>query len=174
MSLMINTKAKAVPLFLVISSLLLSEIVGAVEFSDKSEKHAGIGAGFGIVKFDTNFKFTNKTTGDSVFVDAEGTLDLPEISNVNTIYAAYSFNKRHSIGFAHFRIDREATLFEANLNFDDLILIMVRPGYLITPDFTFLTMVIRSLPMIEAVSPVLLVYMAWILSIVLRSMERLR
>ena len=104
-------------------SVLISQVVKAVEFSDESEKHAGIGAGVGIVRFDTNFKFTDKTTGNSVFVDAEGTLDLPEISNVNTFYAAYSFNKRHSIGFAHFRIDRESTLIDTNLNFEDLILI---------------------------------------------------
>lgn len=111
-------------LFLVaIFCVLISNIVKAVEFSDESERHAGIGAGFGIVKFDSKFKFTNKETGNSVFVDPEGTLDLPEISNVNTFYAAYSFNKRHSIGFAHFRIDRESTFIDASLNFEDLILI---------------------------------------------------
>ena len=122
MSSIINKLAKSISLLIAIFSVLISQVVKAVEFSDKSEKHAGIGAGVGIVRFDTNFKFTDKTTGDSVFVDAEGTLDLPEISNVNTFYAAYSFNERHSIGFAHFRIDRESTFIDANINFEDLIL----------------------------------------------------
>jgi len=100
---------------------LVPNIVSAVEFSDKSEKHAGIGGGFGIVKFDTKLKFTNKETGNSIFVDPEGTLDLPETSYVNTFYAAYAFSSKHSIGFAHFRINRETTFIDENLNLGDLI-----------------------------------------------------
>lgn len=97
------------------------QISNAIEFSDENEKHAGIGGGVGLVKFDTKFKFTNKESGHSIFIDPEGTLDLPEFSNVNTFYAAYSFSKKHSIGFAHFRINRETTFLDEDLNLGDLI-----------------------------------------------------
>ena len=79
-----------------------------------------IGIGAAIVKFDSKIKFTDKQSGDSVFLDPEGNLDLPEISHVTTFYGAYSFNPRHSIGFSYFKINRETTLIDFDKNFDHL------------------------------------------------------
>lgn len=45
-----------------------------------------LGAGFGIVRFDTNVKVTDKTSGDTSYIDVEGNLDLPERSHINTLY----------------------------------------------------------------------------------------
>ena len=70
----------------------------------------GVGGGYG--RFDTNFKFTNKDSGRSVFVDGEGTLGLPETVGFPVLYSTFRFNRRHSIGFSYFGVEREATLFQ--------------------------------------------------------------
>jgi hypothetical protein len=82
-----------------------------------------IGAGFGIVKFDTNVKVTDKTSGATRFLDLEGNLNLPEISHVTTIYGAYRFNEKHSILFGYFSINRSVSVLTIDENFDDIILI---------------------------------------------------
>ena len=73
-----------------------------------------LGVGGAFVRFDTNFKFTDKASGLRVFIDGEGSLGLPEKKGVPIIYGAYRFSKRHGIGFSHFRVRREATLFQLN------------------------------------------------------------
>jgi len=77
----------------------------------------GIGAGF--VRFDTNFKFTDKNSGLSAFVDAEGTLGLPESDTLGIIYGRYRFSKKHALGFSTFRVKRENALFADKLNLGD-------------------------------------------------------
>ena len=79
-----------------------------------------IGIGAAVVKFDTKMKFTDKQSGDSVFLDPEGNLNLPELSHVTTFYGAYSFNPRHSIGLSYFKINRETTLIDFDKNFDSV------------------------------------------------------
>lgn len=107
--------------FTVVSPVSAKADPGDIELYE-SEKFA-LGLGAAIVKFDTKVKFTDKQSGDSVFLDPEGNLDLPEISNVTTIYGGYSFNPRHSIGFSYFRINRESTLIDFDKNFDDVRII---------------------------------------------------
>jgi len=82
-----------------------------------------LGIGFGIVKFDTNVKVSDKQSGSTRYLDLEGNLDLPEISHVNTIYGAYRFNKKHSILFEYFAINRSASPLKIDENYDDLIII---------------------------------------------------
>ena len=94
---------------------------GVIDLYDSEKFVLGVGAA--IVKFDTKIKFTDKQSGDSVFLDPEGNLDLPEISHVTTIYGGYSFNPRHSIGFSYFKINRESTLIDFDKNFDDVRII---------------------------------------------------
>jgi len=67
----------------------------------RSEKFA-LGIGLAVVKFDTKMKFTDKQSGDKVFIDPEGNLDLPEVSRVTTLYGIYNFNSKHSVGFSFF------------------------------------------------------------------------
>ena len=50
-----------------------------------------LGVGAAIVKFDTKMKFTDKQSGNSVFLDPEGNLDLPDTSHVTTIYGPVSY-----------------------------------------------------------------------------------
>ncbi len=82
-----------------------------------------IGIGIATVRFDTKIKITNKDTGNSVFLDPEGNLDLPEIATVNTFYLAFKPAKKHSFGFAYFAVKRENTLFDERFTFDDLVVI---------------------------------------------------
>ena len=110
------TDAVVTGMCLALLFLLFSNISWASDDISKNEKkslrHIGLGAGVGLVRFDTNFKFTEKSSGKRVFVDGEGTLGLPETDTIPIIYGGYRFNKRHGIGFAAFQIKREATLFQ--------------------------------------------------------------
>ena len=94
---------------------------GEIELYDSERFALGIGAA--VVKFDSKIKFTDKQSGDSMFLDPEGNLDLPELSHVTTIYGAYSFNHKHSIGFSYFQINRESTLIDFDKNFDNVRII---------------------------------------------------
>ena len=76
-----------------------------------------LGVGYAIARFDTNFKFKDKQSGISVFVDGEGTLGLPETDLLPVLYGAYRFNNKHMMGFSYFRVKRESTL----LDFDDTV-----------------------------------------------------
>ena len=82
--------------------------------TDYPRNRLGLGVGAGMVRFDTNFRFTDKDSGLSVFVDGEGTLGLPEKKGLPIFYGYYRFNKRHGIGFNYFRVKRVATLFKLN------------------------------------------------------------
>ncbi|NOQ70291.1 MAG: hypothetical protein GQ573_09300 [Gammaproteobacteria bacterium] len=79
-----------------------------------------LGAGAAIVKFDTKMKFTDKQSGDSVFLDPEGNLDLPERSHVTMFYGVYNFNSKHSIGFSFFGINRNSSVFNFDKTFEDV------------------------------------------------------
>jgi len=79
-----------------------------------------LGVGAAIVKFDTKMKFTDKQSGNSVFLDPEGNLDLPETSHVTTIYGLYNFNQTHSVGFSFFSINRESSVFSFDKTFEDI------------------------------------------------------
>lgn len=91
---------------------------------DKLELSQGhkfaLGVGAAVVKFDTKIKVTNKNSGNSVFLDPEGNLDLPEVSHVTTIYGAYNFNHKHSIGFSFFGINRESSILSFDKTFEDV------------------------------------------------------
>ncbi len=81
-----------------------------------------LGIGAAIVRFDTKLKFTDKTRTnfDSIFIDPEGTLGLPETSSITTFYAAWSINPRHSISASYFSVDRESSLLNIDETFEDI------------------------------------------------------
>ena len=92
--------------------------------TDKIELYNGnkfaLGVGAAIVKFDTKIKITNKQNGTRIFLDPEGNLDLPDTSSVTTIYGAYNFNQKHSIGFSYFSVNRESSVFSFDKTFEDI------------------------------------------------------
>ena len=91
---------------------------------DKLELYGGykfaLGVGAAIVKFDTKMKFTDKQSGNSVFLDPEGNLYLTETSHVTTIYGRYNFNQKHSVGFSFFSVNRESSVFSFDKTFEDI------------------------------------------------------
>jgi hypothetical protein len=113
-------------LILVVSVIASSPAIGqaspandAETFKNASRK-LSVGIGVGIERFDTNFKFTNKSTGRSAFIDAEGTLGLPETDVVPILFGYWKPGKRHGLGFSYFRIDRKTTLLAIDENLGDL------------------------------------------------------
>jgi len=92
--------------------------------ADKLDLHGGykfaLGVGAAIVKFDTKMKFTDKQSGQSVFLDPEGNLDLPDTSSVTAIYGSYNFNPKHNIGFSYFSVHRESSVFAFDKTFEDI------------------------------------------------------
>jgi len=89
-----------------------------IEISEGYKFAVGVGAA--IVKFDTKIKVLDKQDGNSVFLDPEGNLDLPEISHVNTFYGRYNFNQVHSIGFSLFGVRRESRPIDFDKTFDEV------------------------------------------------------
>lgn len=79
-----------------------------------------LGVGLGIEKFDTNFTFTDKSTGRDVYVDAEDNLGLPETKTIPIIYGVYRPSRKHGFGFSFFRINRSSTLLNIDKNLGDL------------------------------------------------------
>ena len=91
-----------------------------IELYNSSRFALGIGAA--IVKFDTKLKFTDKTrtTFNSIFIDPEGTLGLPETSSVTTFYGTWNINPRHSVGLSYFSVNRESSLLNIDETFEDV------------------------------------------------------
>lgn len=79
----------------------------------------GLGLGYALVRFDTSVKFTDKATNQSVFVDTEGTLDLPDWDAIPLLYGKYRFSQKHAIGFSYFQVRRESSLFDFDETLED-------------------------------------------------------
>jgi hypothetical protein len=79
-----------------------------------------IGIGVGLELFDTNVKFTEKSTGRTVFIDMEGTLGMPETDVVPILYGYWRINDKHGIGFSYYQIRRENTLLDIDKSLGDL------------------------------------------------------
>ncbi len=108
---------------MLIGAIILGPAMAAQAFDGVKEPKFALGLGYAGVNFTTNYKFTNKETGNSVFIDAEGTLGMPKRDAVGTIYGALRLGQKHYFLFSHFRVNREVTLFDEDLNLDDLVVV---------------------------------------------------
>ena len=81
-----------------------------------------VGIAVGVMRFDTNFKFTDRDTGVSVFLDAEGSMNLPEVKAIPLVYGYWRPTPKHGLGFGYFSIRRESELIVIDRNFDELTL----------------------------------------------------
>jgi hypothetical protein len=79
-----------------------------------------VGVAAGLMRFDTNFKFTDRDTGASVFIDAEGSMELPEVKTIPLIYGYWRPSQKHGLGFGYFSIRRDSELIAIDRNFDEL------------------------------------------------------
>jgi len=82
-----------------------------------------LGVGAAIVRLDSKITITDKQTGDSLFLDMEGTLGLPSQTHVTNFYGAYQFNKNHAFGIGYFRINRSSELINFEGNLDDIVIV---------------------------------------------------
>jgi hypothetical protein len=123
MSFKITNDSTILFALMLIGMIMLSPAMAAQSFDDVKEPKFALGLGYAGVNFNTNYKFTNKETGNSVFVDAEGTLGMPKRDAVGTIYGALRVKEKHYFLFSHFRVNREVTLFDEELNLDDLVVV---------------------------------------------------
>ena len=79
-----------------------------------------VGIAAGLMRFDTNFKITDRDSGASVFLDAEGTLQLPETKVIPLVYGYWRPSPKHGLGFGYFSVRRDSELIAIDRNFDDL------------------------------------------------------
>ncbi len=90
------------------------------EYARNMDAKFSLGIAAGFARFDTNFNFTEKSTGRNVFIDAEGTLGLPETETIPIVYGYYRPSRKHGIGFSFFQIDRNSNLLALDENLGDL------------------------------------------------------
>ncbi len=79
-----------------------------------------VGIAAGLMRFDTNFKFTDRATGLSVFLDSEGSMGLPEVKTIPLIYGFWRPSPKHGLGFSYFSVFRESELVAIDRRFGDL------------------------------------------------------
>jgi len=79
-----------------------------------------VGVAAGLMRFDTNFKITDRDSGVSVFLDAEGTLQLPETKVMPLIYGYWRPSPKHGLGFGYFSVRRDSELIAIDRNLGDL------------------------------------------------------
>ncbi len=84
------------------------------------KRRFSLGVGAAVVKFDTEFKFSDKKNRVSLSIDAEKDLGLPASNTVGTLYGLYEFHQKHYLGFAYFRISRESTLLDGEFQSGDV------------------------------------------------------
>jgi len=89
------------------------------QYIENVSRTLSIGVGVGIERFDTNVKFTDKSTGRKLFIDLEGTLGMPETDTVPILYGYWRINPKHGVGFSYYQIKRETSLLDIDENFGD-------------------------------------------------------
>ena len=116
--------------FLQITVLLLVYAVSAAHAHTEPDQveiyrnnRFALGIGAAVVMFDTKVKFTDKQSGNSIFLDPEGNLDLPEISHVTTFYGGWNINPKHSLSFSFFNINRESIIIDIDETFEDVSIV---------------------------------------------------
>ncbi len=90
------------------------------ETTEALSRKLSIGIAGGLMRFDTNFKFTDRDTGRSVFLDSEGSMGLPEVKTIPLIYGYWRPSPKHGLGFAYFSVRRDSELVAIDRNFGDL------------------------------------------------------
>ena len=110
----------ALRIFITTIILILSGVSTASGNELFKEPKMGLGVGWALARFDTSVKFTDKQSDRSVFVDAEGTLGLPEADAIPYYYGIYRLSKESGIGFSYFQVKRESSIVNFNKTLNDV------------------------------------------------------
>lgn len=89
---------------------------------DFSDTRFSLGVAVAALRYDTQLNFVDKETGDSIFLDAEGNLGLPETDVSPALFGRYRFSRRHSMGFSFWSLNRSNTLFSGDIDIGDVSL----------------------------------------------------
>ena len=87
---------------------------------DFKDTRFSIGIAAAALRYDTQLEFVDKDSGRSIFVDAEGTLGLPDTDVSPAIFGRYRFSRRHSLGFSYWSLKRSNTLVSPDFDIGDL------------------------------------------------------
>ena len=88
--------------------------------SDHLSRRYVLGIAAGLERFDTNVKITNRSSGNSIFVDGESSFGLPETQLMPILYGGLRINKRHGFAFHIFNINRNGDDIQVNEDFGRL------------------------------------------------------
>lgn len=107
--------------------LLVLAGAGADEI-DPQEKHwdsdldrrFALGIAAGLARFDTNIRIVDRNTGNSIYLDGEGSFGLPESKTVPVLYGAMRINQKHGLGFYWFTVHRSGTALAINQDYGRL------------------------------------------------------
>jgi len=78
------------------------------------------GIAAGLERFDTNIRIVDTGTGNSIYLDGEGSFGLPESKTVPIVYGAIRFNEKHGLGFYWFTVRRLGTALAVNQDYGRL------------------------------------------------------
>ena len=90
------------------------------QFDAELDRRFVLGIAAGIERFDTNIRVVDRDTGNSIFIDAEGSFGLPESKTVPILYGAIRINKKHGLGFYHFKVRRSGTALAVDQDYGGL------------------------------------------------------
>jgi len=100
--------------------LLIPGVSPAEQAPEPDTIKTGLGVGVAIARFDVNVKFTDKQSGSSRFIDASGTLGLPEVGTIPIIYGTYRFSPKHAMQFSYFQVKRQSTFLAVDEDIGDI------------------------------------------------------
>ena len=104
-----------------------------------------LGIAASVNRFDTSYKIADKSTGRSIFIDGEGSLNLPETDVSPLLYGYWRINQKHGVGFRYFGADREGSSIAfdepiGNVNVTGNLTVFDRSSfYLLNYGYTFST-----------------------------------
>ena len=89
-------------------------------FDTELDRRFVLGIEAGIERFDTNIRIFDRNTGNSIYLDGEGSFGLPESKTVPTVYGAMRINEKHGLGFYYFTVHRAGTALAVNQDYGRL------------------------------------------------------
>ena len=113
----------AILLFIAPAAVIAEESTGAEISRNVLDRKYVLGIAAGLERFDTNIKLTDRETGNSRFIDAEGNFGLPESQTMPIIYGAVRFNERHGFSFYAFKVNRSGSNFNIDEDFGNLTVV---------------------------------------------------